>query len=97
MYADATITLERKNDALSIPVQAVNHEASRDTVYVVNQANQIEIRPVQIGLQTASAAEVVSGLSAGEKVVLSDRAALKAGNQVTPHPVEMTEYQPQNQ
>lgn len=97
MYADATITLERKNDALSIPVQAVNHEASRDTVYVVNQANQIEIRPVQLGLQTASAAEVVSGLSAGEKVVLSDRAALKAGNQVTPHPVEMTEYQPQNQ
>lgn len=97
MYADAVLTLERKNNALSVPLQAVNHEATRDTVYVVTSDNKIEIRPVQLGLQSASYAEVLSGLNEGDRVVVSDRAALKAGATVQPHPVEMTEYQPQSQ
>ncbi len=97
MYADAVLTLERKNNALSVPLQAVNHEATRDTVYLVTSDNKIEVRPVQLGLQSASYAEVLSGLNEGDRVVVSDRAALKAGATVQPHPVEMTEYQPQSQ
>ncbi len=97
MYADAVLTLEHKNNALSVPLQAVNHEATRDTVYVVTSDNKIEIRPVQLGLQSSSYAEVLSGVNDGDHVVVSDRAALKAGATVQPHPVEMTEYQPQSQ
>ncbi len=97
MYADAVLTLERKGAALSIPLQAVNHEATRESVYVVTPDNRIEIRTVQLGLQSASYAEVLSGLNEGDNVVVSDRAALKAGAAVQPHPVEMTEYQPQGQ
>jgi RND family efflux transporter MFP subunit len=97
MYADAVLTLEHKNNALSVPLQAVNHEATRDTVYLVTSDNKIEVRPVQLGLQSASYAEVLSGLNEGDHVVVSDRAALKAGATVQPHPVEMTEYQPQSQ
>lgn len=97
MYADAQITLERANDALSVPLQAVNHESNRDTVFVVGPDNKIEIRPVQLGLQSASWAQIVSGLKEGDNVVVSDRAALKAGVVVQPHTVEMTEYQSQSQ
>ena len=97
LYADATLTLERNNDALSVPLQAINHEAARDTVFVVTPDNTIEIRPIQVGLQSASWAEVLSGLKEGDNVVVSDRAALKAGNVVQPHPVEATEYKPESQ
>jgi RND family efflux transporter MFP subunit len=97
LYADAAITLERKNDALSVPVQAINHGAAGDTVLVVTPDNKIEIRAIQIGLETASLAEVRSGLKEGDNVVVSDRAALKAGAIVQPHRVEMTEYQTQSQ
>ncbi|MGO9258841.1 MAG: efflux RND transporter periplasmic adaptor subunit [Bryobacteraceae bacterium] len=97
LYADATLTLERKNNALSVPLQAINHEAAGDTVFVVTAGNQIEIRPIQVGLQSASWVEVLSGLKEGDSVVVSDRAALKAGNLVQPHAVEATEYKPESQ
>jgi RND family efflux transporter MFP subunit len=97
LYADATLTLEQKNNAVSVPLQAVNHEAARDTVFVVTSDNRIEIRPIQVGLQSASWAEVLSGVKEGDNVVVSDRAALKAGNVVEPHAVEATEYKPESQ
>lgn len=93
LYADATITLEKKNDALSVPLQAVNEGTNGATVDVVTPENRIEVRPVQLGLESADWAQVVSGLNGGEKVVVSDRSALKQGNPVTPHPAEMSEYQ----
>ncbi len=93
LYADATITLEKKNNALCVPLQAVNQGGNADTVDVVTPQNRIEVRPVQLGLESANWAEVVSGLSGGEKVVVSDRASLKAGNPVTPRPAELSEFQ----
>jgi RND family efflux transporter MFP subunit len=95
MYADATIMLEHKNNALVVPVQAINREPNGSTVYVVNADNKLEDRPVQLGLQSANDAEVLSGLAEGDKVVVSDRAALKAGQPVQPRQVEMTEFQAQ--
>src|SRR5579863_7232423 len=63
MYAEATLTLERKENAVSVPLQAIDHEGDKSTVTIVNQANQIESRTVALGLQTATDAEIVSGLS----------------------------------
>jgi RND family efflux transporter MFP subunit len=97
MYADAVLTLEHKNNALSVPLQAITHQASGDTVFIVTSNNTIGVRPIQVGLQSASWAEVLSGLNEGDTVVVSDRAALKEGTAVQPHVVEMTEYQAQSQ
>ena len=90
LYADATITLERKDDALSVPLQAINHEANGNTVFVVTPNNTIAIRSIQVGLQNADWAEVKSGLNEGDSVVVSDRASLKDGAAVQPHAVELT-------
>jgi RND family efflux transporter MFP subunit len=97
LYADATITLEHKNNALSVPLQAINHEANGNTVFVVTPNNTIAIRTIQLGLQNADWAEVSAGLNEGDSVVVSDRAALKDGTPVLPHAVDTTEYQPQSQ
>ena len=87
LYADATITLQRKNDVLTIPLQAVNHEADQDTVDVVDSNNHIQIRRIELGLQTPGEAEVHSGLNQGDLVVASERTGLKAGQKVTPQPL----------
>jgi len=97
LYADATITLERKNNTLSVPLQAINHDANGNTVFVVTANNTIAIRSIRVGLQNADWAEVASGLNEGDNVVVSDRAALKAGAPVQPHVVETTEYKTQSQ
>ena len=42
-----------------------------------------------LGIQTATDAEVVSGLEEGELVVVSDRSGLKAGEEVRPKMIEL--------
>ena len=94
LYAEATVTFERRANVLAVPVQAVN-QGDHPSVDVVTAANKIEIRPVVLGLQTPSDAEVLSGLSGGESVVIGDRSALKTGEAVTPKVVELADTQGQ--
>ena len=94
LYADAELALDRRNDALVVPVQALNHEASQQAaVFVVSENGRLEDRPVQLGLTTANDAEVVSGLKEGDKVVVSDRSGLKAGQKVQAQLVQSMHYQ----
>jgi len=88
LYAEAKITLERKDNALAVPIQALN-QGDQNTVYVVTPSNKVEVRPVTLGIQTANEAEVLSGLKEGESIVVSDRSALKAGQEVQPKVVEL--------
>jgi RND family efflux transporter MFP subunit len=97
LYAEATLMLDRKDRALAVPLQAVNHEGDQATVYLVGQDARIEDRRVTLGLETASDAEVLSGLSAGDKVVVGDRAGLKPGQVVRPKTVAVVEYQQQKE
>ena len=66
-------------------------------MYVVTPTNQIEVRPVTLGIQTATDAEVVSGLMEGETVVVSDRSGLKAGQEVQPKVITLVQYQNQEE
>ena len=91
-YAEADLTLEQKDNVPTVPLQAVNHEADRTTVFVVNHQNQLEDRPVTLGLQTATDAEVVSGIADGEQIVVSDRSGLKPGEKVHPQIVQVMQY-----
>jgi len=93
LYAEADLILEHKEDIPTIPLQALNHEAGgQTTVFVVNGNNQLEDRPVRLGIQTANDAEVVTGLHEGEMVVVSDRAGLKPGEMVSPKFVQVMQY-----
>ena len=93
LYADADVALEHRDDIPTIPLQAVNHEGNKTTVFVVSRNGEIEDRPITLGLQTANDAEVASGLAEGEEVVVSDRSALKPGEAVHPQVVQIMQYQ----
>jgi multidrug efflux pump subunit AcrA (membrane-fusion protein) len=88
VYAEATLVLDRKDRALAVPLQAVNHEGDQTTVYVVGADHTIVDRPVSLGIQTATDAEALSGLREGDLVVVSDRGGLKAGETVRTQVVE---------
>ncbi len=97
MYADADLTLEQKQHVLSVPLQALNHEAGKTTVYFIDPSGRIEDRAVVLGLQTANDAEIISGLNLGDQVVVSDRSGLKAGEKVQPKLVELLQYKDTNE
>ena len=80
LYAEATITLERKDNAIAVPLQARGSERrTRRRWTWSDPSDKIEIRAVVLGIQTATDAEVLSGLKEGDLVVVSDRSSLKAG------------------
>jgi multidrug efflux pump subunit AcrA (membrane-fusion protein) len=92
-YAEADLTLEQKNGVPAVPLQALNHEGDKTTVFVVDAGGKIEDRLVTLGLQTENSAEVLSGLSEGEQVVVSDRSGLKSGESVHTQSVQIMQYQ----
>ena len=96
LYADAELAVEHREDVPTVPLQALNRESEKTTVFVVNHDGELEDRPVQLGLQTSSDAEILSGLNEGEQVVVSDRSGLKAGEKVHPQQVAMMEYHEEN-
>jgi RND family efflux transporter MFP subunit len=95
LYAQATVTLEQKASAISLPLQALNQENGQTTVDIVDSSNKIERRRVVLGIQTSTDAEVVSGLREGEMVVVSDRSSLKPGEEVRPKLIDLVQYQGQ--
>ena len=96
LYAEADLQLDRKENAPSIPIQALSRRGDTATVLVVGGDGTLEQRRVQVGLETSSDAEIVSGLSEGEQVVVSDRSSLKPRDKVIPHVVSVPEYKEGN-
>lgn len=84
MYADATLTLNRNGNALTIPVQAVERQGGKDFVDVIDAGGRIQFRQVVLGLhgEEENDVEVLRGLHTGDKVVVSDRAGLNPGELV---------------
>ncbi len=92
LYADADLHLDRKDNIPSVPVQALSRRGERTTVLVVSADGTLEQREVQIGLETSNDVEIVSGISEGEQVVVSDRGGLKPGQKVHAQTVNAPEY-----
>ncbi len=95
LYAQATITLEQKANAIALPLQALNQANNQTTVDVVDSSNKIVVRPVVVGIQTDTDAEILSGLREGDMVVVSDRSSLRAGEEVHPKMTDLVQYQGQ--
>jgi RND family efflux transporter MFP subunit len=93
VYAEATLTLDRKGDTLAVPLQAINQEGNNATVMVVDGSNTVHRREVTLGMQNENYAEVVRGLKEGEEIVVSDRSGLRPGETVRPKFTEAATYQ----
>jgi RND family efflux transporter MFP subunit len=96
LYAEAELGLDEKENVPTVPLQALSHQGNKTTVFVVNHDGELDDRAVQVGLQTTSDVEIISGLNEGEQVVVSDRSGLKAGQKVHTQAVAVMQYQEQN-
>ena len=67
---------------LSIPAGAARSQDGRDVVFVV-RGDQVERRAVQLGPAAGDRVDVVSGLAAGERIVVDGPADLADGDRVT--------------
>ena len=84
MYAEADLVLSQKQNALSVPVQAIDRQAGHTSVFLVDKENQIQERQVQLGIETPDQVEIRSGLSENDLVVVGNRSQLRTGMTVQP-------------
>ena len=102
MYAEVTLTLSRRSSVLTIPITAVDLEAEAAAqngapgapdmgrVMVITPTSRVEVRKIELGLETADQVEVRSGLNEGDMVVIGSRSGLQPGEEVRPQVAVMT-------
>ena len=84
MYADTTLELDRKENALSVPVQAVVQSGNEYCVMVVDGQGHVQKRAVELGEQTPNRAEILRGLSDKEEVIVGGQSNYQIGELVKP-------------
>ena len=81
-FARVRVMVERRPNALLVPQTAIIKSQGVDTVYVVNKNNEAALRTVTLGPQYQQAFVVLSGLSAGDRVVVEGTQKVRPGGKV---------------
>jgi len=82
MYADVSILAQENKDTLLVPRSAIIQLQGRPVVYVIKD-DIAQQREVTTGLTDESRVEVLSGVTAGEDVVVAGQANLSNGAKVS--------------
>ncbi len=90
VYAEVVLTLTKDTDALTVPLESVDREGDKASVYLVDTSGKVELRTVKLGVETATDVEVLSGLREGDQVIVSDRSSLTPGQEVSAHRIAPT-------
>jgi membrane fusion protein, multidrug efflux system len=82
MYARVGITVNAKKEAIVVPVTALVDLGGRRGVFVPLPDSTAAFRIIQVGVETADVAEVISGLAEGDRVITTGAAALRDGDRI---------------
>jgi RND family efflux transporter MFP subunit len=93
MYADVSIMLEQRANAVAVPIQALHQRGDTVVGFVVNGQDHIEERSLNIGIRTGNYAEILSGLQPGDRVAVSQLDQLRNGQMVEPRMTQLGEPQ----
>ncbi|MBI5536765.1 MAG: efflux RND transporter periplasmic adaptor subunit [Deltaproteobacteria bacterium] len=82
MYGRGAILLETHPNAVVLAVNAMQISKKKKYVFVLLADNKVQRRPIEIGYDGGTWVEVVSGLQAGEEVVMAGAEGLSDGTTV---------------
>ena len=82
LFARSSIDILQRKDTIFITKEAVISRNGRTFVYVLKEDNTVEERDVKIGLLNDTEEEIISGLNAGDRIVMTNQDRLKDGMNV---------------
>ncbi len=91
MYADVRLQVQNHPDALTVPIQAVQHDNGKSEVLVVDHQNRVQPRQIETGLEDPQRVEVLSGLSEGDRVIVGNFGSFQKGQIVEPKLAKLTD------
>lgn len=78
MFADVEIVTTSLRDVVVIPDSALQTDGDRQVVFVAREGNKFEKRPVKLGMEQRGRAQVLEGLSPGDRLVTAGSFILKS-------------------
>ena len=81
-FVNARLKVETRHDAILLQSAAVQRNPEGTYVYVINQEQHVESRPVRLGPSNGNQVAIEEGLAAGERVVLDGADRLQADSKV---------------
>jgi len=84
MYAETEISLQRRDNVLAIPADALVQGGNAPYVLTVDAAGRVQKREVIPGIEGPERVEIVKGLHEGETVIASGQANYHSGEVVQP-------------
>jgi len=82
-FVNARLTVDTMSNAIVAPNAAIQQGAQGAFVYVVNDDNTVSVRQIKTGPVDGERTAILSGLKAGEKVVIDGVDRLRDGAKVT--------------
>ncbi len=82
MYAEVSLQVAHRSDVLTAPLDGLERAGASARVFAVDEAGTVRIVPVQLGVEDAARAEIVSGLRESDLIITGKRAGLSAGDRV---------------
>jgi len=70
MFCTVTIVLEKKEDALTVPLEALVSRGEKHFLYI-EEEGKAAIRQVQLGIFAEGAVEILDGLKPNERVIVA--------------------------
>ena len=83
MFARVKLTIAQKNDVIVVPRDTLVERGEDRNAYVVTDG-VIAIRKVTIGAVNGREVEIITGVNAGEQLVLAGQSMLAEGETVSP-------------
>jgi len=81
MFKEVFVVVEEKKDVVSVPADVVVYKGGKPSVYVV-EGNEAKLREVELGINSGSDIEIISGVKEGEKFVVFGASLLSDGVKV---------------
>jgi RND family efflux transporter MFP subunit len=92
MYAVVLFKFDQHANALTVPTEAISNP-KQPTVNVVTAGNEVESRPVTLGVEMPDVYEITAGLKEGDLVMIGNNAQVHPGEKVAPKIVAMPSLQ----
>jgi cobalt-zinc-cadmium efflux system membrane fusion protein len=77
MFAKMDVETPAGNKLITVPARALLNDGDKSMVVVASEGNVFRTRTVQIGPEVDSNVRIISGLTAGEKIVTSGAIFMK--------------------
>ena len=81
-FVNVRLLVDTLTDQLVVPNVAIQNGQQGTFVYVVDDNSRVHLRPVQVGITTDTSADILSGISEGDRVVIDGTDRLSEGAEV---------------